>query len=79
MKNHSFKVGDTVKLTGVFCGISSTDTGIVVGFGGYINVRWSGSLDKCLSCGLSYPHKPSEIEHAVKVGEQLLFSFMLEE
>lgn len=76
MTKHSFKIGDTVKLKGFYCGISSNDAGKVVGIGGYINVLWGGSLLERLGQGRCYPHRPDEIELVVKIGEQLQFSFM---
>lgn len=78
MDKKGFKIGDTVKLKApYYCGINSSATGRVVGIRGfYVEVSWDGELRRRL--GKWYPHKPSEIEHAVKVGEQLLFSFMNE-
>lgn len=78
MDKHSFKIGDRVKLKGgSYCGISGNDIGIVKDSKGYyIEVLWTGYLKERLGY---YPHKVSEIEPAVKVGEQLLFSFMGEE
>ena len=74
MANHNFKIGDRVRLKGShYCGISSNDTGKVVSITCYIGVMWGGKLGSLLG---TYPHKPEEIEHAVKVGEQLLFQFM---
>ena len=76
MIKHSFKIGDIVKLrNGFYCGIYSKDTGKVAAIKYYVEVMWSGELRKRLNY---YPHKPEEIEHAVKVGEQLMFSFMSE-
>ena len=78
MIKHNFKIGDKVKLKGSFCGISGNDTGKVVKVkvGGYIRVLWGGDLGRKLGKGDLYPHTPHEIEHIVKVGEQLLFNFM---
>ena len=77
MIKHNFKIGDRVRLkNGSYCGIYSKDTGKVVGIKRYIEVLWGESLGKRLCSNTAYPHKPNEIEHAAKVGEQLLFNFM---
>ena len=76
MIKHNFKIGDKVSLKGSsYCGVSGNDIGVVTSLHCYIEVLWQGYLGKKLGC---YPHKPNEIEHAIKVGEQLLFSFMSE-
>ncbi len=73
---YNFKVGDTVKLKGSYCGISGNDTGKVVEVRRYVCVLWDGYLLTRLGRGRAYPHKPQEIEYAARVGEQLMFSFM---
>lgn len=76
MIEHNFKIGDTVKLKGSYCGISSNATGKVVEIRGYIVVDWGGDLIARLGKGRPYPHLSQEIKHAAKVGEQLMFAFM---
>ena len=74
MDTKGFKIGDKVRLKGShYCGISGNDTGKVVSITCYIEVMWGGRLGSRLG---TYPHRPEEIEHVVKVGEQLLFNFM---
>ena len=69
-----FKVGDKVKLKGNFCGISGDDIGQVVSVSHYIRIAWTGYLRARLDD--IYPHLAREIEHTVRVGEQLEFAFM---
>lgn len=76
MNKHSFKIGDSVKLKDH---ISFTCKGKVLtitkeagdDYSRYIHVVYEGVR------GLYFPLLPDEIEPAVKVGEQLLFSFMM--
>ena len=73
MKKHNFKVGDKVKLKDPRDWSMGDKVGIIVRFTApYIQVDWEG-IDEWKK---NYPHLPKEIEHIVKVGEQLMFSFM---
>ena len=73
MNEHNFKIGDKVRLKdhvnfkckGKVLTIVDLDCGYK-----YIPVKWEGMR------WAYFPLLPSEIEHLVKVGEQLLFSFM---
>lgn len=74
MDKKSFKIGDKVKLKPTYIRVfpQTIEVGKVVGFDeGYILVSYSGC---CYKEG--FPYESNEIEHVVKVGEQLLFSFM---
>lgn len=76
MDKEGFKIGDKVKLKGGSYGrYRGNDIGEVVNIDVYIEVLWGGNLKRKLGI---YPHRASEIEHVVKVGGQLLFSFMNE-
>lgn len=76
MDTKGFKIGDKVKLkppyVKQFPSVGVHTLTIVEGYCGesYIPV-WHKGLP-----WRYFPLKPCEIEHAVKVGEQLLFSFM---
>ena len=78
MVKHSFKVGNTVKLkpryVKLFPSVGAQTLTIVEGECGdrYIPVWHKGMK------WTYFPLKPCEIEHAIKVGEQLLFNFMSE-
>lgn len=72
MDKESFKIGDKVKLKepkdwGCIGGI-----GTVMYFDNYIRVTW----EKGEWAGENFPHFAREIEHTVRIGEQLLFKFM---
>ena len=74
MIKHNFKIGDKVKLTLVHIHMfpQTTEIGKVVGFDDdYILVSYNGCPYK-----EGFPYVEGEIESVVKVGEQLLFSFM---
>ena len=74
MDKKSFKIGDKVKLKPGYIRRfrQGTKTGEVVLIGAtYIRVVYGGQRHCC-----GFPYMPHELEHAVKVGEQLLFSFM---
>lgn len=86
MIEHNFKIGDEVKV----CDssrwkkrIMNTIGVIVVKDENRIYVEWE--TKGCVICGVENPcnypqniqwHSSHDIEHVVKVGEQLLFSFM---
>ena len=82
-----FKKGDMVKV----CASSRWKTrikntiGIVSMVNGCSSILVEWGTKECVICGIGNPcnypenkqwNKPSEIEPAIKVGEQLLFSFM---
>lgn len=74
MIKHSFKIGNRVKLKYPNRWSMSNLIGIVVRFDTqWIRVDWGGK-EKWTK---DYPHLPGEIESIVKVGEQLMFNFML--
>lgn len=68
MNKKGFKVGDKVRLKDPR-GWAIGGVGVVVGFDGYIRVTWS---IRSGASGVSFPHLADEIEHAVRVGEQLM-------
>ncbi|KKN73114.1 hypothetical protein LCGC14_0404230 [marine sediment metagenome] len=73
MVKHSFKKGDKVKLKPEFINRfgQKTKVGKVVGFDNlYVLVQYKGN-----DYG-GFPYLPTEIEPAIKVGEQLQFDFM---
>ena len=73
MEKHDFKIGDKVKLKPAYINLfrkQGTKIGEIVEFNDkYIRVRYDGRRH-------GFPYKPYEIEHIVKVGEQLMFAFM---
>lgn len=71
---HNFKIGDRVKLKYAHDWENIGDIiGVIIRFTApYIRVDWGGEQ----KWKRDYPHLPKEIEHTIKVGEQLLFSFM---
>ena len=72
MDRKGFKIGDKVKLKNPKQW-SVGGAGLIVGFDGYIRVSWEkGSIN----VKSNFPHLVKEIEHVVKVGEQLMFAFM---
>lgn len=74
MKNSGFKIGDKVKLKPQWRKTfpQTTEVGEVAGLDkNYILVTYDGCAYK-----EGFPYMPNEIEHAVKVGEQLQFKFM---
>ena len=84
MVKHSFKIGDKVKYTGhIYDGVEGKTGIIIVIRGDCISVRYN--TDICVVCGDpdcqggktdTLWSKLSEIEHATRVGQQLLFNFM---
>lgn len=73
---HNFKIGDKVKLKYPQDWSMGDSIGTIIKFiPPYIRVDWKGS-DYYRK---NYPHLVREIEHTIKVGEQLLFSFMQED
>ena len=86
MDKHSFKIGDKVKIAE--CSrfkLRIGDTvGEVVDVGGkVIRVKWK--TDGCILCGVEkvcgskinmWSHPLRDIKSTIKVGQQLLFSFM---
>jgi hypothetical protein len=76
MAKESFKIGDRVRLTDPRNWDMGNPIGLIITFDRcYVRVLWEGTKwnkDK------GYPHLPHEIEHVVKVGEQLTFNFMKE-
>lgn len=74
MDKRGFKVGDRVKLKEPKKW-SVGGIGIITGFDIYIRVKWeNGGHRKD-----NFPHLPRELEHAIKVGQQLEFNFMRRE
>lgn len=73
MTKHNFKIGDRVKVKEPQYWSMNTRIGTVVGEDEYyINVTYEGGG----TLWKNYPHLPREIEHVIKKGEQLMFSFM---
>lgn len=71
MDKKGFKIGDRVKLKeGYFFGCRGKTLTVTAFENGYVYVIWDGINAEY------FPLYPDEIESAVKVGEQLLFSFM---
>jgi hypothetical protein len=75
MEKHNFKIGDKVKLKDWVRFSCKGKVLIVVkeaedDFSRYIHVTYEGVW------GSYFPLLPDEIEPAIKVGEQLMFSFM---
>lgn len=73
MAKHNFKIGNKVKLKTPGDWNMGDRVGIIVRFTApYIRVDWAGKE----AWVKGYPHLPKEIKDIVKVGEQLMFSFM---
>ena len=72
MNEHSFKVGDKVKVKNPKEWCMNTRIGTIVGFDTYIRVTYDGG-DALWN---KYPHLACEIEKVPIKGQQLLFSFM---
>lgn len=72
MIKHNFKKGDKVKLKDPKGWSISNHIGKIVGFDMYVWVCWDkpGNLYK------RFPHLVRELEHAIKIGQQLEFGFM---
>ena len=71
MVKHNFKIGDKVTLKNPGHFSLGTETLTIIRFEQkFIKVIWGGVIKR------EFPLYPYEIEHAIKVGEQLLFSFM---
>ena len=78
MTKHNFKIGDKVRLKNSkqfrFGAVTLTITKIINNYQ-FIYVIYEGISKR----GYSYfPLKPCEVEPVVRIGEQLLFSFMQE-
>ena len=84
MIKHNFKIGDKVKYIGyVYDGVAGK-IGIITAIKiDWVSVTYNTGI--CVVCGdpgCTYGKsdtlscRPSSIEHVVKVGQQLLFSFM---
>ena len=84
MIKHSFKIGDKVKYTGNIYEGAVGKIGIITKIkGDCISVMYNTGICVVCSdpdCGRGKTNtlwsRSSDIEHAVKVGEQLLFNFM---
>ena len=86
MKNHNFKIGDKVKIAECsrFKQRIGDIVGVVVGVNEeFIRVKWK--TNGCILCGVenvcgsrvnTWSHPLRDIKSAIKVGQQLLFSFM---
>ena len=72
MDREGFKIGDKVKIKNPNDWNMNIRIGTIVGFDTYIRVTYEGGN----VVWNRYPHLAREIEHVVKVGEQLLFNFM---
>lgn len=71
MKKHNFKIGDKVQLKNPKSFSLSIETLTIIRLEyKYIKVIWGGVKER------EFPLYPDEIEPAVRVGEQLQFSFM---
>ena len=74
MRSYNFKIGDKVKLKNPGSFSLDTETLKIIRFENqFIKVTWGGVKER------EFPLYPCEIEHVIKVGEQLLFSFMIQE
>ena len=73
MVKHNFKVGDKVRLKDpkVFPHLGTKILTVIDFSNKFANVRHKGMIK-----GAYFPLYPCEIEHIIKVGEQLLFAFM---
>lgn len=89
MKNHNFKIGDKVKVVcinppgwstgekligqvGTIFNLQDGINPIIIEFNTEVLIKFFGRADY----SNKYNFKKCEIEHVLKVGEQLLFSFM---
>jgi len=87
MSYKGFKIGDKVKLAFGETWSMGTKEGTVTGFkrnstprDSFIMVMYDGyNKDYDLDDDIGFPFKAGEIVHSIKVGQQLLFSFMEEE
>ena len=71
MRIPKFKVGDKVKLKDPKSFSLGTETLTIIRFEeNFIKVIWGGLKER------EFPLYPEEIEHVVKIGEQLMFDFM---
>ena len=71
MIKHNFKIGDKVTLKNPGSFSLGIETLTIIRFEqNFIKVIWGGVKER------EFPLYPCEIKHIVKVGQQLLFSFM---